>query len=567
MSVPLTTAPPARPRPWYSNPIIQRYVRSRLRPQAVLASMLVVGMVAGFIYFMARTTGRYRGLMDVIDAERTTLVPLLVLQVVILFFAGTGQVAAGITAEADEGTIDYQRLSPLTPLAKVFGYLFGLPVREWFQFAITLPFTAMALWKGQVPFSAWAPVYGIMISSALLYHLTGLVAGSVLKNRRWAFLISIAVIFLLYTILPQMAKFGLVYFKYLTLWPVIDENIHQFIPREAGGLARLARALEPDVRFFGLHFSEAIFTLVSQGVISLTFVVMLWRRWRKAESHLLGKVWAIGVFAWMQLMLLGNALPLIAPGLLFPSRQFSRRFNVSAEWKPDIMEALAMISLYGIVTLLLLLVLTFIITPSIPTQIQGLQRMRKLGWKRLPLVSDPASAVGPVILMAITGAVGWTIFARELIGSTWFPGHGLSVWTGGVFALVLLGGGLLVQSILEGWGGRRLFLAGAFGAVAPLLIGGVISTINNQMLTAAVWIAGISPLSWPAYATASHVPTLDLPPDIARALPRSFGFWLFLTWLVMLWLQRRLTLIRRQRREAAESGMSGDRVASPPGGI
>lgn len=553
MSVPLTTAPPSRPRPWYSNPIIQRYVRSRLRPQAMLASLLVVGMVAGFLYFMFRTIGTNRTDLSVVDAERLTLVPLGVFQIIILFFAGTGQVAAGITAEADEGTLDYQRLSPLTPLAKVFGYLFGLPVREWCQFAITLPFTAMALWKGQVPFSAWAAVYGIMLSSALLYHLTGLVAGSVLKNRRWAFLISIGVIFLLYTILPQMAKFGLVYFKYLTLWPVLDENIHQFIPREAGGLARLARSLEPDVRFFGLHFSEAIFTLVSQGVISLTFVVMLWRRWRKADSHLLGKMGAMGVFAWMQLMLLGNALPLIAPGLLFPSRQFNRRFKVSAEWKPDIMEAIAMVSLYGIVTLLLLLVLTFIITPSIPTQIQGLQRMRKLGWKRLPPVSDPASAVGPVLLMALTGAVGWTIFARELIGSSWFPGHGLSAWTGAVFALVLLGGGLLVQSILEGWGGRRLFLAGAFGAVAPLMIGGVVSGINNQMLTPATWIAGISPLSWPAYAVATHVPALDWPRDVARALPRSFGFWLLLTWLIIFQLQHRLFRIRRQRRAAAEA--------------
>jgi hypothetical protein len=39
------------------------------------------------------------------------------------------------------------------------------------------------------------------------------------KNRRWAFLISIGLVFCLYTIVPQMARFGLVFFKYLTITP------------------------------------------------------------------------------------------------------------------------------------------------------------------------------------------------------------------------------------------------------------------------------------------------------------------------------------------------------------
>ncbi len=51
--------------------------------------------------------------------------------------------------------------------------------------AVALPFTAWCLWRGQVPFSAWSPVYVVMITSAVLYHLTGLTAGLVVKNRRW----------------------------------------------------------------------------------------------------------------------------------------------------------------------------------------------------------------------------------------------------------------------------------------------------------------------------------------------------------------------------------------------
>ena len=50
-----------------------------------------------------------------------------------------------MTAERDEGVIDYQRLIPMSPLSKVLGYLFGLPVREYVMFLATLPFTGWAL--------------------------------------------------------------------------------------------------------------------------------------------------------------------------------------------------------------------------------------------------------------------------------------------------------------------------------------------------------------------------------------------------------------------------------------
>lgn len=159
------SSPAARAAPWWSSPIFRRYLRSRLRPQALGAWLLVTLILAGFLYFSFRTGFRYRGQMTIADAERAAIIPLLVLQALILFFLGTGQVAAGITAEADEGTPDYQRLSPLTPLKKVMGYLFGLPVREWCLFAATLPFSAWAIWKGEVPASNWVPVYLVLISA------------------------------------------------------------------------------------------------------------------------------------------------------------------------------------------------------------------------------------------------------------------------------------------------------------------------------------------------------------------------------------------------------------------
>lgn len=550
-AIPANPAGPGLLRGWWPNPIFRRYTRSRLRPHALSAALLIVGLVAAFLFFMPRTAAFYRGHLSVADAERTPIFFLLTLQAIILFILGTGNVAAGATAEADEGTLDYQRLNPLSPLRKVIGYLLGLPIREWCMFALTLPFTGWCLWKGEVPASAWVPVYTVLISSALLYHLTGLVTASVVKNRRWAFLSSILIIILLYTVIPQAAKFGLVFFKYLTIWPVIDDKVVDMMPSEAGGLMRMARRItaEPDVSFFGLRFSATAFTLLSQGMLILTFVVMLWRKWRRAESHPLGKLWAAGLFAWIQFVLLGNALPLIAPGLLFPTRQFFRRYVQGEVWEPQMWEALAMIGIYGLATMLMMIVLTLIITPAADSQLRGLRRARKLGWPRVPRFSDASSSFLYVVFMAVTGAAGWGVFARRLIASDWFNGHHLSSLAGPAFAVLLLGVGLISQAVLEGWGGRRFFLLVVFAGLVPVMAGGIVGTISSRALTPAVWLAGISPISSPVYAAKALVPTETWGAGFDFAAPRAFWFWQGLTVLLAVWLVIRLREIHRSRRE------------------
>ena len=65
--------PVAVPRRWWPNPIFRRYVRSRLRPQALMVALLITVILAGFLYFSFRTGFRYRGQMEVADAERATV--------------------------------------------------------------------------------------------------------------------------------------------------------------------------------------------------------------------------------------------------------------------------------------------------------------------------------------------------------------------------------------------------------------------------------------------------------------------------------------------------------------
>jgi hypothetical protein len=529
----------------WANPIFRRYCQSRLRPRGLGVALLITLLIAGFLYFMVRTLGIHQNNLKVPDAERGTLIPLLILQWLILFVLGTAQVSGGMTAETDEGVIDYQRLIPMSPISKVLGYLFGLPIREYVMFAATLPFTTWALWSGGVPAGVWAPLYAVTFTSALTYHLTGLVTGSVVRNRRWAFLLSIGLVFCLYTVVPQMARFGLVFFKYLTITPVFMESLPSLLPRTAGAIVATGQRLAPEVKFFDLGFPEALFTAFAQGGLILTFVVMLCRKWRKSESLLLGKVWATGFFVWVQVLLLGNALPLIEPGNLFPSREWARRILNSRDWEPDAWEAAGMTGVYGLATLLLLFIVTHVITPSAEIQIRGWRRVRKEGRTSLPVLSDAATAFGWVFVMALAGAVGWYVFTQALIESRWFPGHVVPLKVLGFFAVVTLSGGLGFHALLEAKGGRTVGLAIIFVGIVPLMAGAVLTAYSVRLIPAATWLFGISPASAPVYATATLLSITELPADLARSIPRAFYFWQGMSVLVTFWLIYRLHSTRK----------------------
>ena len=407
------------------------------------------------------------------------IIPLLVFQALILFVLGTAQVAGGMTAERDEGVIDYQRLIPMSPLSKVLGYLFGLPVREYVMFLATLPFTAWALWRGEVAWASGCRSMPLFITSTLLYHFTGLVTGTVVRNRRWAFLVSIGLVFCLYTVIPQMAKFGLVFFKYLTITPVFQESLPGILPKTAGSIVATGQKLAPEVKFFNLDFSEAVFTVFSQGGLILTFVVMLCRKWRRTESHLLGKIWATGFFIWMQILLLGNALPLIEPGNLFPSREFSRRVLDWSGWAPKAGEAVAMSGIYGSSRCCCCSpdehhhAIRGNPDPRLAARPQGRSARRCRSCRMRPRRSAGSSSWrSPAPAAGFCSPGRW--WNRAGSRATRCRCKAL-----GFFAVVMLSGGLGFQALLEAKGGRVVGLVVIFVGIVPLMIGAVLSATNN----------------------------------------------------------------------------------------
>ena len=109
-----------RPVPWWQiwvNPIFLRYTRSRLRPAPLITWIILVLTLATSIFFLFYYSSLYRLTAGPAAAARDAFYPILFFQMVILLFMGTGSVAGGISRESADGMIDYQRLTPMTPLA------------------------------------------------------------------------------------------------------------------------------------------------------------------------------------------------------------------------------------------------------------------------------------------------------------------------------------------------------------------------------------------------------------------------------------------------------------------
>lgn len=535
----------------WANPIVRRYARSRLRPTTLGIWALVYLMMAGFLFFLVREITLARFGEDGVDASRVAVIPLLILQGVVLFLFGTGQAAGGMTAEADEGVIDYQRLAPMTPLAKVVGFLFGLTIREWVLFVLLLPFSVYAFWHGQIPWSVALQLYAVVIGAGILYHLTGLLAGTVMKNRRWAFLGSMGLVFMLYTVLPKASDLGLVYFEYITIYPVFAEFSSYFAPRKVGAAVEMVQEMLPTARFFGLDFPQSLFTLISQGALILTMLVMLRRKWRRQEAHLLGKVGAVSLFGWIQLVLLGNSIPLIDPGTLFPSRGVSGVFGRFSgqrvgDWTPTPEEMLLILGAYGTVTLIMLWLMSFLISPNHEGLVRGWRRTRKQGRSKLATLSDPATGTPWVILMAVMGTIGWGFFARELVESRWFPEYDLRTSSMMLMGATILGAGLLFQVLLE-WKGRKVTgLTVLLGGILPMMVGVVAGASSNDLAALSVWLIGACPAAWPFYAGNVVVPTHEMPLAVARALPMAFYFWVGVGLIFSVWLCSKLWIYRRE---------------------
>ena len=385
----------------WNNPIIWKNFKSRLRVQALFHLMLVLIVSA----FMTLTifSGVDRIEADPVQAARAGILPLGIFQWLILTLSGTGRISSGIIHERVTGTIAYTRLTPMSPMAKLLGYLFGLPVREYIAFAITMPFMVFLLIRGQIPLSVIVPVYLVFFSSTLLYHLIGTVFGLVLKEWRMSVLLTIGIVILINLVLPFFSYLGFPFLQYLTIRPVVVEKVFPYLAEGSAWLGNIPDVIvNTRVDFFNWKISTTFFSLLLQGSLIFTLGLMVYRKWENSFNHALSKIYAVFFFIGLQIFCIGT----LWPNLTFNPDSTLGQLRVP-QGAPVEEFAVLIPMIYSFFSLCCVFWLLYVITPTRDEYRSGLLRAKKNGLLhigKLTRFDDQAGSLIPAIALAVCTA-------------------------------------------------------------------------------------------------------------------------------------------------------------------
>lgn len=430
------------------NPIWQKCARARLRVPAIASWGAVWLTITAFVSLMTYLSLTEQEMASPSDAAKAVLPAIFIIQAVILMMFGSGAVANGVAAEREEGLVDYQRMTPMSPTAKILGYLFGLPVREYVLFAMTLPFVIVAVVISNFNLLTLLHFYAVFFTSVWVYHMTGLAAGMVVPKPRWAQLFSMGIVAALYFILPNLSRLGITFFEFLTIRPTLFGLIWQELPESMRGPAEASGidSFRP-VPLFGAQIHPTAYTLLVQGFMISVLWIVVWRKWRDETSHVLSKVTSLYAFGGVLMFLLASVWAVIVQEDAY--RQIFAAFEESAIMgprQPETLEILLFMSIMIVGAAYVLVIAAT--TPTRHTIYEGWRRARKHGRARLPINADASSSLpSGLIMIALTVAAGASIVV--LAGQNGYYRQGPSAASVLVLLAGLVGIGLFVQGLRE----------------------------------------------------------------------------------------------------------------------
>ena len=513
----------------WKNPIILRYMRSRMRWGGLAAALIVTVVVTMFAFLLTYYGAGKLHMGSSQDAFAAAFFPVFAIQVLIMMFFGTGAVAGGITQEYEDGMVEYQRLTPMSPMAKIVGYLIGLPIREWFLLGVTSLAVLVVVVKGEIPWESVWRVYSIFVLSVLVYHLMALVVVHSMKRKRLAGRVIQFLVLILYFVLPLLSQFGLVFFEYLTVRPIVREEMLVYMPEHSWlGVFFLDGEIS-DVAFFDKLLNAWTFSMMLQVSLVVTFTVMLRRRWKDANCHLMSKPFALVFYASISFMLVGNIMPMAKTGNMSISKNINEiRLKKAEKTLNDVganpearrrsldvirgvqkydnkLEPLEFASSQTVVFLVfgsLACLAVYICTPRLGMYQVGLRRAKNLNRRWMPLHWDASSGIWLTLVVMVTMMVGLhyitgDFFESKDLSKDLFALKG-NIPQATYFAATCL---LAFYLVYEAWENKGLFLLVLFIWVLPMMASLVIlaSSDTMQEVVNGMWVSGFSPLAGYSY--------------------------------------------------------------------
>ena len=517
------------------NPILLRGIRERLRIKHLIAAGLFSLIVSATIYFTAylnEANGGWSynpqtGQMEQdepspIKGARHAFTFLLSLQGFYLMFLGTGRVAAISAEEKESGLMDYQRMTPMNPFYKIVGYLFGLPAREYYMFALTLPFLLHCIIVGELALENILHLYFVFFSSVVLYHLTAHVIGLVVPKPRAASWVSRIVVLGLYVFLPAFGQAGISFLSFLTILPTyFGKMLPELIEMENSDYYRSKDMINfwQDVPFFGTEISPSLFTLIMQGLILAALLVTAYRKWRNESLPAFSKTSGLIIFAVFQFLLLGSLWPFFSEGKA--SGLLGDEFSLSEEENQGGATPVLLFVQSVFFGLSLLGILTLINTccPDRHLHLKGAQRANRLGLPSIPMFADESRGTWFALALGAMVCTVHGILLSQAVATDLFFSIKPELTAFYLPSLLLIACALYLQAARELW-----FSLGFWGFVGLLWITPLLASLvlavgwEEKSLDTVAMLSSLCPILCLPQILASHYP-IPIPDEYLHTLP------------------------------------------------
>ena len=341
---------------WLDNPIFVKYLRSRLRMQALLSGIVVVQALclciawAGFQLNTFQNGGAFAA--------------LFLLQIIIIMAVGGTQIASSVGACRQLGILDFHRVSPLSRDELTLGFFFGAPVREYVLVATTLPYALLCVGFGVPSALGFIQLIIALVAFAWLFHGLGLLSALLAKPRAGT----------------RGGIGALVFMMIMILWIGIG------VIFRAGVLADMDQRLS----FFGISLPWLVVVLLY--IFSTLFFLYLAARRRMGSERIHPLSKAQGLAAVLTISIL----------------------SVGGIWKQEAYDLLQVVALYFLVGVSIFSIM--MVTPTQAEYVKGLLRARKQGHSNLAPWDDLSLnwlfLVGACAILLVTGTVIWNAGAN-----------------------------------------------------------------------------------------------------------------------------------------------------------
>ena len=550
------------------NPLILKGIRENLRLKHLVAAGLFSLIVCSTLYLTAYLNGSegkwdrdpitndwVKSESSPVNGARNAFTFLLALQGFYLMFLGTGRVASITAEERESGLLDYQRMTPMNPLSKIAGYIFGIPAREYYMFFFTLPFLGHAILVGKLPLANIIQLYSVFFCSVILYHLTAHAVGLVVPKPRAASWVSRIVVLGLYVVLPGLGQAGISFLSFLTILPTYFGKILPVLHKE--GIEQTSRMdyksnfveFWQDVPFFDLTISPTTFTFLMQGLLILTLLVTGYRKWKNQSLPALSKASAFVIFFIFQFLLLGCLWTFFdkgeASGLI--GQEFSANSFKGRE--DNMIEGLILvISIFFSLSLLFILCLVNICCPNRHLYLKGIQRVAKFNLPRIPRTADESSGLGIVLILGLINLFTYSALINLALNSDfWALGSSflsLCIIPAATLFLTIC----YLQASREQW-----FNLGFWGFIGLLWITPLLASLvlgvgwGEENMSVILKLLAINPLSIiPIHWMSENSEMIGLPQNLSQDFNSAIWFGLLIAGLFAIILQVRLFYLRKK---------------------